>query len=107
AELRFDAEVTELAVLALGGADEIAHGDRPAFTRGEVRTGDGDVADVAAGQPEGMGEEVEVDVVLLRQLRAQVLLPEAPAVLVLRHREVDDGVEAAGEGLVDVGPQVG
>ena len=41
-----------------------------------------------------------------RQRGRQVALPEPAAVLLLGHREVDDRVEAAHEGLVDVGAQV-
>src|SRR6202023_1066699 len=87
--------------------DQVRHRHRPVLGRCQVRRGHDDVADVAPGQLEPAGEEVEVDVVGAGKLRPQVALPEAVAVLLFRHGEVDNGVEAAGEGLVDVGTEGG
>ena len=53
------------------------------------------------------GAEVEVEVLGTRHARGQASVPERPPQTHVRRRKVDDHVEAAGEGLVDVGPQVG
>ena len=66
----------------------------------------GDVADVAAGQLELPGEEVEVDVVAGGAVVRQVALPQPAPVRLVGQREVDDDVEPAHERLVDVAAQV-
>src|SRR5690242_3077872 len=100
AELRFSAEVAQFAIFAGGASDEVGHGHRSRVAGGGVGSADGDIADVAAGEAEGGGEEVEVQVVGLRELGAEVLFPQSAAVVFFGHGEVDDGVQAAGEGFV-------
>lgn len=85
----------------------MGHGDGGRGGGGEVGGREGDVADVAARQLERAGQEVEVDVGGAGDAGAQVGGPQAAAVVVFGQGEVDDGVEAAGEGLVGVGAQVG
>ena len=51
-------------------------------------------------------DEVEIEVVAQRQ-RGDAVLPQPPATRRIGEGEVDDRVEAAGEGVVDVRAQVG
>ncbi len=81
--------------------------DESGLGGGEVGRGDADVPDVATGQLEPEGEEVEIDVVGLGQRGRQVALPQQAAMLLFGQREVDDRIEPANERLVDVRPKVG
>ncbi len=73
----------------------------------EVGRGHADVPDVAAGEAELAGEEVEVQLALARDPVREVAHPEPEAVLLLGQREVHDRVQPPGERLVHVGAQVG
>src|SRR5690606_39630437 len=64
-------------------------------------------ADGAAGQLEGGGAEVEVEPVGARQRGGEAAVPQPGPLRDVRQREVDDDVEAAGERVVDVRPEVG
>ena len=74
---------------------------------GQVGGGHGHAADVAAGQLERLGAEVQVEVVARGTPRPGTGPTSARRRSTSGGGEVDDEVEAAGEGLVDVGPQVG
>src|SRR5207302_5596185 len=74
---------------------------------GQVGGGQGGVADAPAGELEGPGHEVQVEIVGLREAWPEVDGPQLAAIVFLGQGEADDGVEAAGEGVVHVGPQVG
>src|SRR5579859_7861867 len=61
-EVRGLVEPAELEELPVGGPHQVGHRHRARLLGGEVRGGQGDAADVAAGQLEPLGEQVEIHV---------------------------------------------
>ena len=70
------------------------------------RGGEGDVADVAAGELELTREEIEVYVLRERRVRREHAPPDPQPVLAARRREVDRVVHPARERLVDVAAEI-
>src|SRR4051794_31889164 len=101
-ELGLRAEPAQLAVLLLYGGDQVGHADRVAAVGGRVAGGQRDRADVAAGELEGLGAEVEVDVWCARRAASEAEIPQPPPAVRVRRLEVDDRVEPARERVVDV-----
>src|SRR5262245_1351366 len=59
-ELAAGEDLAHLLVLAAGGLDQMRHGDGATVGGGQERAGQGDVADVAAGEVDLAGEQLEI-----------------------------------------------
>src|SRR2546421_9856733 len=98
---------SELLVLAPRRAHEMGRTYDAPVRCGVEGGGERDVFDVAAGEAYGSRERAELHVVAERRFRGEDRLPDAPPVLLVRERKLDDDAHAAHERLVHVLPQVG
>src|ERR1043166_5654209 len=96
----------EFLVLAPRGAHEVRRMYDATVRGGVEGGGERDVFDVAAGEPYGARQRAELHVVAERGFGGEDRAPDAPPVLLVGERELDDDAHAAHESLVHVLPEV-